>query len=238
METIKPRLTGWNFRAREHALVESAPTTLPTWRVANQCRLLTADVGRQLAASLPAPFDRTTAKLESTYARRLALVQLCGIAARSASAHMVLIGSGYEREALSMLRTVLESYIRARQVLDDTSGDAARTLLQGRRAGGLKAIAQRYASHREVELLDHFAHADVLTLRTLQVAMSSDGVASLQLRPMRGLTMPSAQLLEAGRYVVQVGVAACEVFEVALLIPSWLSSQLTHYRDNPLPEGL
>lgn len=45
---------------------------------------------------------------------------------------MMLIATGYEREALSQARVSLEAVLRLRQSNDDVSGEAARRILSNR----------------------------------------------------------------------------------------------------------
>ena len=132
----------------------------------------------------------------------------------------------------------LEALIRGRQVADDASGDTARKLLEGRRAGSLKSAAQRYGSKEELELLDRFAHADLLGLRVVATRRASGNEADLQLLPQRGGVRPASQLLIAARSAVETSVVMAEVFGVVVEIPAYLSGQLIHYRDNPLPAPL
>jgi hypothetical protein len=80
---------------------------------------------------------------------------------------MMLIATGYQREAFGQVRISVEALLRTRQVLDDRSGDVARTILKGQKPRSLKAIAARYGQTREIAILDRFAHADPLSHRPL-----------------------------------------------------------------------
>jgi hypothetical protein len=233
VETIKPRLSSWNFAARERELFGDSPK-IETWRLANQSRRLLAEVIRQLWLRTETPEDVRVEKIDPALARRLAGLQLASVVTRSVGAQMALIACGYEAEALAHARTSMEALLRTRQVLDERSGESARRILVGQRPRGLKSIAHAYGSKREVELLDHFAHADVRILRTLSKPVTKHS-GILELRPTRGQLVPEAQLLEAARTASREAVAACEIFGVALEIPEWIAAQLAHYRDHPLP---
>ena len=64
---------------------------------------------------------------------------------------IVLVGCGYEREALAPARTLVEAVIRGRQLSADDSGGVGRTLLKGRKPGSLKAAASRFGQESEIE---------------------------------------------------------------------------------------
>jgi len=235
---VRANLKGWKFAARERELLDSASHKLPTWRMANQARKHLAGVVAELCERTPTPECRFVRELDARTANELASVNLGALVVRNTSGIMALIGCGHERESLGLGRVSLEALMRGRQVAGDVSGDAARKLLQGHRPGSLKSVAQRYGSKREVELLDRFAHADLLGLQVVATPRTNGIEADLQLLPQRGGIRPASQLLIAARYAVEMSVAMAEVFKVAVEIPAYLSGQLIHYKDNPLPVPL
>ena len=233
-----PQLRGWNFAERERILLGDASAQIPTWRLANFSRKTLASVAEQLSEKLTTGAGTRIDTLDSTEARRHACISLAAMIVRNVSGIIVLVGCGYERESLALGRTNIESLIRGRQAADDTSGDVARKLLQGRRPRSLKAAAERYGSQHEVALLDRFAHADLLSLRPVSV-LRDDGIeADIQVLPLRGQLLPAMQLLEAARTAASFTGLLAEVFGVAVEVPRFVNEQLRHFRDNPLPAGV
>lgn len=235
---VRANLKDWQFASRERELLDRASHKLPTWRAANQARKHLAGIVAELSERTPTPECRFIRELDAKTASELTSVNLGALVVRNTSGIMALISCGHEREALGLGRVSLEALIRGRQVADDASGDIARKLLEGRRAGSLKSAAQRYGSKEELELLDRFAHADLLGLRVVATRRTSGNEADLQLLPQRGSVRPASQLLIAARSAVEMSVVMAEVFGAAVEIPAYLSGQLIHYRDNPLPAPL
>lgn len=239
-KTIQPSLSKWDFAARERKLFRSA-VDIPTWRAANQSRRLLAAVTVQLSDELPLPGVATVPELETRSASALACLQLAAVAVRSAGAIISLVACGYEREALTPARTLLEAVLRGRQINDDPSGAAARAVLQSRTHGSLKSVAHRYGHKGDVEFLDRFAHADVLTLLPLGTRRRGPGPATeidFELRPQRGVLKPANQLYQVAYDTTSFCGVLAEAFDVTVAIPPWLSGQLMHYKDNPLPDVL
>lgn len=235
---VRSDLKFWDFAAREKKLYERAARDIPTWRAANQARKHLAGVVADLSNTIESPAPGTTVDaLAPATAKRLAVVNLGAIVVRSTSAIMSLIGCGHEREALGHARTVLEALLRAREAADDSVGRAARLLLQGRKPSSLKSAADRYGSGKDIELLNRFAHADVLSLLVVSAKRSNGVEADLELRPQRGDVGPASQLYTAAYTAGQFSGLLAEVFEVVVEVPGYLSGQLIHYRDNPLPGG-
>jgi hypothetical protein len=236
---VRSKLPDWDFGPREKGLFDSAKKELPTWRMANQARRHLAGVTAELTNGIPAPKESTlVAKIDATLARQLASVRLAAIVVRTTSAVMSQIACGHEREALAGGRTILEALIRCRQVADDESGEAARTLLQGRKPGSLKAAAQRYGEDKDVELLNRFSHADPLSLIVVETRREGGFEADLELLPKRGNVNPVFQLYSAGYSATMFSAGLAEIFEVTVEIPAFLSGQLRHFKENPLPKGV
>lgn len=237
-DVLRPDLKGWNFAKRERELFDSAKVKIPTWRTANQARKHLAAVISELSLGMPTPNCELFSELDASTANRSACISLGAVVVRSTSSIMSLVGCGHEREALGLARTSLEALIRARQVVDDPSGDVARKLLEGRRAGSLKSAALRYGDKRDIELLDRFAHADLLSLLVVSTRRPNGVEADLQLLPQRGGVGPANQLLTAAHKATMFSVVLAEAFSVTVEIRGFLSSQLKHYKDNPLPDLL
>lgn len=238
---MRPRMSRWDFAVRERQLFTAAQQQIPTWRTANVARKLLAGVVSEASNSVPVPDVELIEDLPASQARQIAVSQLGAIVVRGTGAIITLIGCGYEREALMPARVCLEAEFRARQIGEDSSGDAARQLLLGRHPGSLKRLAQRYGEKGDVEFLDRFSHADLLSLLPLSTERLTgwpSGEVELELRPQRGKLRPAQQLLSAAHTATKTGVIIVEVFGVGLLIPPWLSAQLEHYKENPLPEVL
>jgi hypothetical protein len=236
---VRSKLSDWNFGPREEALFESAKKELPTWRMANQARRHLAGVTAELMNGIPAPEKSISiGEINATLARGLASVRLGVIVVRTTSAIMSQIACGHEREALADSRTILEALIRCRQVADDKSGDAARKLLQGRKPGTLKAAAQRYGDHKDVELLSRFSHADLLSLVVVETRREGGFEADIEMLPKRGNVRPIFQLYSAAYAATAFSCVLAEIFEVTVEIPTFLSGQLQHFTEHPLPDNV
>jgi hypothetical protein len=236
---VRSTLSNWPFGPRERDLFESAQKDLPTWRMANQARRHLAGVTGEMMDGIPAPEKSIPVReIDATLARELAAVRLGVMVVRTASAVMSLVACGHEREALAHGRTILEALIRGRQVADDKSGEAARTLLQGRKPGSLKAAAQRYGQGKEVEVLSRFSHADLLSLVVVETRRGGNFEADIELLPKRGNVSPVFQLYNAAYAAAMFSAVYTEIFLVTVEIPGFLSEQLKHFKDNPLPGGV
>ncbi len=238
--TIRSSLKHWNFARREAALYESAMSDLPTWRAANQARKHLAGIVAELANGMPTPTSSVAlSQLDATTARQLASVNLGALIVRGTSALISLIGCGHEREALAFDRANFEAFIRGRQLADDPSGDVARKLLAGRRPGSLKSAARRYGGEKDIAVLDRFAHPDLLGLTVISVVRPNGVEADLEVMPQRGNVAPANQLLIAARRAAMFSTLLADVFdEIAVEIPGYLSGQLKHYKEHPLPPGI
>lgn len=237
-DLLRPRIGDWRLAQRERELFEAAPQ-IPTWRLADNCRRVLLDVCRQLWDRTPAPSAALVDELPALEARRLASLELGQLVVRATGAQMMLIATGYEREGIGQVRVSTEALLRTRQVLDDASGNAARTLLKGQRPRSLKSLAHRYGHAREIEILDRFSHADPLSLRPLGPPRAADErEAVVEMRPQRGLLRPAQQLLDASHTCVMQGAAMVEIFEVGLRLSPWISGQFNRYKSDPLPPPL
>jgi hypothetical protein len=197
---IVARTAFWNFAERERLLFDSV-RELPTWHLANQSRRVLADYVHKLSETIPVPSKGTVVEgLDGATARQLAAIQLGSLMVRNVGSIIVLISSGYEPEALAPARTTLEILYRGQQVSDDRSGRAAISLLAGRpQVNSLKKLASRYGDRREIEFLDHLAHADVGSSVMLTPRGSRPTTETpIDIRPRRGLVRPATQLYNAG----------------------------------------
>jgi hypothetical protein len=238
VEVIRPKLSDWPLSARERELFATVDT-LPTWRLADNCRRTLLDVVKRCGDRMQIPSVELVADVDAQTARRMAALALGQITVRSTSARMMLIATGYEREALSQARVSTEALIRLQHSNHDTSGEAARQLLAGRPPGDLKRLARRYGDEHEIRLLDHFAHADVLSIRTLgDLRKPGQRKGLIELRPQRGRLRPAWQLYDAAHLAAMVSAGVVEPFGVAVQFSRWISDQLIHYRDHPLPDPL
>ena len=114
-DAIDPRLAGWDFARRERELFATAKD-LPTWRLANQSRRLLAAVLYELSNAIDAPDAELIDELDAGDARRLASLDLGALVVRATGSIIVLIGCGYERESMSLARSLVEGVIRGREV--------------------------------------------------------------------------------------------------------------------------
>jgi hypothetical protein len=130
-EVIRPKLSDWPLSAREQGLFATVDK-LPTWRLADSCRRTLLDVVKRCGDRMQTPSVEPVTDLGAQSARRMAALALGQLTVRSTSARMMLIATGYEREALSQARVSVEALIRLQHSNADTSGEAARQLLAGR----------------------------------------------------------------------------------------------------------
>lgn len=236
-EIIKLDLKRWRFAERERRLFEQAPHQLPTWRLANFGRKTLASLAEQLSERIPQEPRGLIEKLAAKRAAELASIQLAALVVRNIGGILTLVGCGHEREALTLGRVNAEALIRGRQLTDDTSGHVARNLLLGRRASSLKAAAARYGSEQDIEFLDRFAHADLLSLRAVSVMRDNGIDFDVQILPQRGGVQPATQLLEAGRHGAAFTSVLVDIFGVSYEMPRFLKEQIAYYQDHSL-EGL
>ena len=110
---LKFEASGWKLADRERRLYNEA-STIPTWRLANQARRLLASYTHQLSSSIPVPEASEISDLDAVSARQLASINLAMVAVRQTGCVLSLIGTGYEPEALSHARSILEAQYRAR----------------------------------------------------------------------------------------------------------------------------
>jgi hypothetical protein len=227
----------WRLQQREEQLYSEA-RKIPTWGLADKSRRFLLDTCCQLWDRTPSATADSYDKLSPDEVRKLAVVHLGQIIVRATGAQMMLIATGYEREAFGQVRVTTEAHLRTRQVLDDISGQSAVAAMTGR-TSNLKKLAHRYGQKRDIELLDHFAHADVLSLRTLGPPPTEGSrEAIVEMQPQRGLSRPAQQLLDASHTCVEQTVVMAEVIELGVLVPPAIGDQLRRYRDNPLPKPL
>jgi hypothetical protein len=235
---ISPDPKPWKFAERERLLRETAEK-LPTWRIANQARRHLAGMVKAVSDELEAPSEPTPIdKASAALARKVTAINLGTIIVRSTGAIIALIAAGHERESLAHARISLEALIRGRQMADDKSGDVARKLLAGRKPGTLDAAARRYGDDEDIRFLNRFSHADVLGLLVGSPRPRNGIEFDVELLPQRGAAGPANQLLHAADHASFFSVVVAEVFGVGVLMPPYLSSQLIHFRDNPLPKGM
>lgn len=200
-------------------------TELPNWRLANTGRKVLADTVRQLstvADPLPDPLPTT---IPAHHARHVAALQLGALAVRSSGGAMVLISTGYEPEAVGLVRRLIESVLRARAVVDDTSGEQARQWLNGRPRGSAERLAGKYGQGDDIRLLSVAAHADSRALKPVLVN-DADGEA-LEMRPIT-ITPLTPELLYGVAYesTKLAVLLAADLFGRPLDIPPWLSLEL------------
>src|SRR5687767_1450381 len=119
---VSPKLGGWDFAHRERELFKTAQQ-LPTWRLVDQSRRLLAAVLHELSNAFVAPAVTLTDELEANDANQLACLDLSAVVVRTTGSIIVLVGCGYEREAMAPGRTLVEAVIRGREVSEDPSGN-------------------------------------------------------------------------------------------------------------------
>ena len=152
---------------------------------------------------------------DASHARRAALLALSGIGVRTARALILLVRSGWEPEAHALKRRLSEVVWRARSVLDDHSGEAARQWLDGRGRSAAK-LARDYGGDRPWNLFSSGAHADA---RSLRLSMTPppwvdvpDSERALDVRPGRVFQHGEGLLLETAWESGMLLVGLAEAF--------------------------
>jgi hypothetical protein len=230
---VKAQITEWRLKQQEQALFARAEQ-LPNWRLADKARRMLADLDWHFSDQLPETVGLTIAELDSTVARRSAVVSAGAIAVRAASSVMVLLSAGYGPEAASPLRRLLEAKLNTQAILDDDTGQYAIRYLQGRPRGATK-LAQKYGNADEIDLLSILTHADVRGLATLHVKepnRSSEVIeGTFSVMPFHRVR-EAEFLLHAVAYecALMCGGLA-DIFSVAFEMPPWVSEQLIHMRE-------
>jgi hypothetical protein len=191
----EPRST---FRAAEDGLRASAGDDLP---VLYALDLATDRLGWVLSN---AGFGSTTDDPPPpSYVRAKALLYMGVLAVRAARAAMAVIVVGYEPEAMTYKRLLLELHSRAQRVADDKSGEYARQWLAGR--------AGKPASHlRDVppgmwETLSHSTHADYRAVENFLAVSKSDSTG-LVVKPERCAALCNATLATMAGEVRDIAV--------------------------------
>jgi hypothetical protein len=143
----------------------------------------------------------------ASYWRAKALLYLGVLAVRTTRAAMAVIASGYEAEAMTYKRTLMEIHSRGRRVVDDASGSYAREWLRGRAGKPAKAVGG-YSPDDFWDMLSHSSHADHRAIENFLAISNPDGSTTL-------LTMPERrQAVSNGTLAVFAG----ETRDVARLI--------------------
>ncbi len=226
---IKPTGGQWMLAQTERELHVTAQD-VPNWRLANKARKMLADLVHQLSESVP-KLGQPEGPLDATIARQIAGIQLAAIAVRSTGAVLVLVGTGYQPEAAAPLRRLVESVLRVRAVLDDASGEHARSWLDGRPQGTTERLAQRYAQTDEVRILSVLAHADNRALLpVVQGDIGSPDESAVDIRPSRNTRDAERILFTAAYETSSHAGSLAELFEVTVQMPSWLSGELKRSR--------
>jgi hypothetical protein len=119
-----------------------------------------------------------------SYWRAKALLYLGVLGVRTVRAGMAVISNGYEAEAMTYKRALMEVHSRARRVFDDRSGTYAREWLRGRAGKPAKAVGG-YSPDDFWSMLSHSSHADHRAVENFLAISQPDGSTTLLTNPER-----------------------------------------------------
>lgn len=235
VKPLKLKTSDWKFNDLEEAHFAER-RTIPTWKVANVSRRLLAAATSELGTSGEELSGTAVTEVSALAAQQVATIQLAAMTVRSTGAVMMLIAAGYERESFMPMRVLFELGLRASQVFDDGSGEAARNILLGQPRGSVKSLAHRYGNKQTIEFLDRFAHADASTMMALslpaqRVQDADEGVITVNLAPNRSTAKPASQLFAAALICGQLTAHLANLFDVEILMSPWLQSELLHWAE-------
>jgi hypothetical protein len=129
----------------------------------------------------------------ASYWRAKALLYLGVLAVRITRAAMAVIGSGYEQEAMTYKRALMEAHSRVQRVVADDSGSYAREWLRGRAGKPAKAVGG-FSPDDLWTLLSHSSHADHRAVENFLAISHDDGTTSLLTAPERRIEVSNGTL--------------------------------------------
>lgn len=137
-----------------------AATELPGWELAESATTV-----------LAVAIERATAEdVVFSDPRQQAAVAAAIRGFRAIRSGLVVMASGYELEADSLARVMVELYLNVRPAIDDDAGEEARAWLTGKRERGITGRAEEaFGSRRPYKTLSMAAHGDARALAHLIV---------------------------------------------------------------------
>ncbi len=118
------------------------------------------------------------------YFRQRALLYLAVMTLRETRAVLALLGSGYEAEAVTHMRTIIEASSRAQSVENDPSGTYAKSWLEGK-AGKPSSAFSKVDADDLWKLMSHQSHADYRAVENWYAVTQEDGTHGLLIMPER-----------------------------------------------------
>lgn len=173
----------------EGALREAAWRELPAYALTNEATEALAWTLER--AGFEAPEDQ--ASPPASYWRAKALLYLGVLAVRTTRAAMAVVASGYEGEAMTYKRGLMEIHSRVRRVVGDSSGGYAREWLRNRAGKPAKAVGG-YAPDGLWNMLSHSSHADHRAVENFLAISQTDGSTTLLTMPERRIDVSDATL--------------------------------------------
>jgi hypothetical protein len=129
----------------------------------------------------------------ASYWRAKALLYLGVLAVRITRAAMAVIANGYEQEAMTYKRALMEAHSRVQRVATDKSGSYAREWLHGRAGKPAKAVGG-FSPEDLWTMLSHSSHADHRAVETFLAISNDDGTTSLLTAPERRIQVSNGTL--------------------------------------------
>ena len=142
-----------------------------------------------------------------------AILNLCVLALRSARAAGVVIRSGYEAEALGLMRRVHEATARVGAVIADDGGQHAREWLEGRGPSTPRRIAGKFGNLAFFDMYSESTHASMTGLLQWVAVELPDGRRMMPIAPMRESSIANTMLVGLAVECRDLAMIAGRTFE-------------------------
>jgi hypothetical protein len=176
------------YRDEEAALAASTEDELPAYAVTDAA----SETLRWVIQRTPIMPDERENPPPS-YWRAKALMYLGVLAVRTTRAALTVLRAGYEAEAMTYKRTLMEVHSRVRLVVADPSGEYARQWLLGRAGKPAKAVGG-FSPDDFWTMLSHSTHADHRAVENFLAVSEPDGTTRLLVAPERRQVVSNATL--------------------------------------------
>jgi hypothetical protein len=160
MET-EPDLSRWDFATREGD-ARHKNSEAKTFEAARLAIAVLADIVYRVGRG-EVPKDSDTVEL-----RRVALGNVGALAVRASNVAVLLLESGYGIEALAPGRRLLEHQLRAKELYEDETGNAAQRWLAHKKATPMSSLIKANPGAGRLHgVMSRIAHDDTRAIETL-----------------------------------------------------------------------
>jgi hypothetical protein len=185
-------------------------------RAAAREQLEALDVFRRATTTLGAVLEGLDIPIQArsaTVDTQSAILNLCVLALRSARAAGVLIRSGYEAEALGLMRRVHEATARVGAVIADASGQHAREWLEGQAPSTPRRIASKFGNLAFFDMYSESTHASMTGLLQWVAVELPGGRRMMPIAPMREPLIANTMLVGLAVECRDLAMIAGRTFE-------------------------